>query len=91
MRDDGRTEGVSQELDIPKALDSISTFSDNLSNSNKSIRLSTLRILSHHAVLHEMQSMPDEPPVKKLRTEAAESCNKDAQYRVFHLSFFKCY
>ncbi|XP_039130786.1 LOW QUALITY PROTEIN: small subunit processome component 20 homolog [Dioscorea cayenensis subsp. rotundata] len=85
LRDDGRTEGVSQELDIPKALDSISTFSDNLSNSNKSIRLSTLRILSHHAVLHEMQSMPDEPPVKKLRTEAAESCNKDAQYRVIDI------
>ncbi|KAJ0966400.1 hypothetical protein J5N97_027538 [Dioscorea zingiberensis] len=84
VREEGRTEGVFQELDVPKTLEAINTFADNLSNPNKSIRLSTLRILSHYAVLHQAQSTSDEPPSKKLRIEAG-SCNKDDQYKVIDL------
>lgn len=67
------------ELDVQDAVDSISIFSDNLGLPDKSIRASTLRILSHYAPLKLEPSTSDEPPCKKLKTEEPGSSNEDSQ------------
>ncbi|CAL1353831.1 unnamed protein product [Linum trigynum] len=52
-------------------------FVDNLSNPDKNVRLSTLKILCHCEVEGQPDSSNDQPPAKKMKIEAAQSFHVD--------------
>lgn len=76
------------------AASAIKIFADNLSQSDKLLRTSTLRILSHFAHLDKQPSTDDVRPTKKLKTEPsglvlAESQNENVCFLLF-LNLFCC-
>lgn len=68
------------EINVEDKVDVFGTLIDNLSNSNKTIRVSTLRILSHFFARDEHLFANDKRPNKRLKTEESELAKESAKH-----------
>ncbi|XP_052189171.1 uncharacterized protein LOC127799294 isoform X2 [Diospyros lotus] len=68
------------ELKVDKAMESLGIFAQNLCNSDKLIRLSTLRILCHYELINSDHVPEDQPAEKKMRTGSSQSCLANNQH-----------
>lgn len=66
---DARTKKYHPELVVSKLVDAISVFAANLSHHDKSLRLSTLRILCHYEPLTDVSFTNEQPLEKKMRKD----------------------
>ncbi|XP_015574070.2 small subunit processome component 20 homolog [Ricinus communis] len=74
------------ELARNKAVDALGIFANNLCNSDKEIRVSTLRILCHYQYLDSEISAEDRRPEKRMKTEVAQTHPADiSSMDVLHL------
>ncbi|KAF8392350.1 hypothetical protein HHK36_022692 [Tetracentron sinense] len=67
------------ELVAEKIIDAIHIFSENLCNSDKGIRVSTLRLLCHYEPLDFQLCKNGQPAEMKLKTEGSQTCHEDTQ------------
>ncbi|XP_010532760.1 PREDICTED: small subunit processome component 20 homolog isoform X2 [Tarenaya hassleriana] len=61
------------ELRAEKAVEAFKILSENLRNSNKDIRVMTLRILCHFEGLSSEPAFDEQPPKKKMKTEETQA------------------
>lgn len=73
MQEDDSHKEYHPELKVEKAVDAVETFADNLCQSDKTIRVATLRILCHYEPYTYEVSAFDEPPEKKMKIETGVS------------------
>ncbi|XP_057982940.1 uncharacterized protein LOC131167895 isoform X2 [Malania oleifera] len=71
---------VHPELTAEKAREAMEVFSENLCNSDKEIRVSTLRILRHYELLDCDFLMEARSFQKKMETGVSENCPLDTKY-----------
>ncbi|XP_073005480.1 uncharacterized protein [Typha latifolia] len=65
------------DFDAESAANVFCTFANNLSISNKAVRVSTLRILSYYSLLDQQLRACDERPNKRLKIDESVSGNED--------------
>ncbi|KAK4356825.1 hypothetical protein RND71_022435 [Anisodus tanguticus] len=66
---DASTKKYHPELVVSKMVDALGVFAANLSHHDKSLRLSTLRILCHYEPLTDVSSTTEQPLEKKMRMD----------------------
>ncbi|XP_037492635.1 small subunit processome component 20 homolog [Jatropha curcas] len=66
------------EFEIKKAVDALDMFADNLCNSDKGIRVATLRILCHYEYQECEISVKDQQPEKRMKTEVPQTNSADS-------------
>ncbi|KAK9281533.1 hypothetical protein L1049_004436 [Liquidambar formosana] len=73
------------DLEAEKVVDAVNIFAENLCHSDKEIRVSTLRILSHYEPLNREFS-PKDQLVENVKTEVSQTCHADTrESNVIHL------
>lgn len=70
---DATTKKYHPELVVSKLMDALSVFAANLSHHDKSLRLSTLRILCHYEPLTDVNSTNEQPLEKKMRMDIPQT------------------
>ncbi|KAJ0093494.1 hypothetical protein Patl1_26061 [Pistacia atlantica] len=73
LQEDNSCKEFQPELKAEKAVDAVETYADNLCQSDKNIRVPTLRILCHYEPYTYETSASDQPPEKKMKTETGVS------------------
>ncbi|KAJ0034275.1 hypothetical protein Pint_25497 [Pistacia integerrima] len=73
LQEDNSRKEYQPELKAEKAVDAVETYADNLCQSDKTIRVPTLRILCHYEPYTYETSASDQPPEKKMKTETGVS------------------
>ncbi|KAJ4967931.1 hypothetical protein NE237_014632 [Protea cynaroides] len=68
------------ELMAERAIDAMNVLAENLCNSDKDVRISTLRILCHYEPLDSQFALNDQPAQKKLKIDGSQSGCEVTQY-----------
>ncbi|KAM1823011.1 hypothetical protein ACFX1X_025378 [Malus domestica] len=79
MEGDTESRTYHPELKADMAVEALDIFADNLCQSDREIRASTLRILCHFETLNCNTFTEDYPVAKKMRTEVFPTCHVDKQ------------
>ncbi|KAE9444963.1 hypothetical protein C3L33_23139, partial [Rhododendron williamsianum] len=77
LQEETNTVRLHPELKAEKAAESLCIFAENLCQSDKLIRISTLRILSHYQLLNYEHSPKEEPTQENMKTEVSHTCFAD--------------
>lgn len=73
MEADNHCRSDHPKFETNRAVDALGIFADNLCNSDKAIRVATLRILCHYVCLECKKSTNDERPEKIMKTEGYQT------------------
>ncbi|KAI8539167.1 hypothetical protein RHMOL_Rhmol09G0160300 [Rhododendron molle] len=77
LQEETSTVRLHPELKAEKAAESLCIFAENLCQSDKLIRISTLRILSHYQLLNYEHSPKEEPTQENMKSEVSHTCFAD--------------
>lgn len=88
MEGDTESRTYHPELKADMAVEALDIFADNLCQSDREIRSSTLRILCHFETLNCNTFTEDYPVAKKMRTEVSPTRHVDKQGLNVCFSFF---
>ncbi|KAF2288992.1 hypothetical protein GH714_023309 [Hevea brasiliensis] len=85
MEADSHCKSYLPEFETEKAVDALGIFADNLCNSDKAIRVATLRILCHCECHECKMSANDQPPENIMKTEGYQTHPAESHVMVLQL------